>query len=310
MSEQIAELDFRSALEDSQAKVLNWIEGLITHLPNIVAALLIFAIFLILARVVRGVAWRVLGRISSKADVNHLIGTLAFVIVLFAGVFFALDVLNLDRTVTSLLAGAGIIGLALGFAFQDTAENFISGVFLAVRGQFTDGDIVETNEYRGVVQDVNLRSTIIRTFSGQLVILPNSKVFKNPLVNYTAYTLRRVDIDVGVSYGDDLRKAADVASRSVADIPNRIVERKVEVFYTRFNDHSIDFQLRFWIPFALETDYLKARSEAVMRIKEAFDREGITIPFPIRTVDFSRVGGATLAEAWPIRNSSTTERDT
>ena len=303
VGEQIAELDFRAAFEDSQSKVMGWVEGLITHLPNIVAALLIFAIFMVLARIVRGVVSRVLRRMSSNSDVNRLVATLAFVVVLFAGVFFALDVLDLDRTVTSLLAGAGIVGLALGFAFQDTAENFISGVFLAVRSQFTDGDIIETNEHRGVVQDVNLRSTVIRTFSGQLVILPNSKVFKNPLVNYTAYTLRRVDIEVGVSYGDDLRKAAAIAKSSVADVPTRVVERDVEVFYTEFNDHSIDFQLRFWIPFALETDFLEARSEAIMRIKEAFDREGITIPFPIRTIDFSEVGGETLAEAWPNRPS-------
>jgi small conductance mechanosensitive channel len=295
VAERIAELDFGAAFEESQAKVLGWIEGLITHLPNLVAAFVVFLIFLLFARVLRGVVARVLGRMSRNADVNRLVATLAFVVVLFAGVFFALDVLNLDRTVTSLLAGAGIVGLALGFAFQDTAENFISGVFLAVRSQFSDGDIIETNDVHGIVHNVNLRSTVIRTFSGQLVVIPNSKVFKSPLTNYPAFRLRRVDVEVGVSYGDDLRRAAEVARDAVADIPEREPDRDIEVFYTGFGDSSIIFELRFWIPFAVQTDYLHARSEAVMRIKAAFDSAGITIPFPIRTLDFSEVGGETFA---------------
>lgn len=299
VAQRIAELDFAAALRESQNKVIGWIEGFITHLPNLVAAFIVFAVFLVLARIVRGVVGRLLARTSRAPDVNRLISTLSFIFVLFAGVFFALDVLNLDRTVSSLLAGAGIVGLALGFAFQETAENFISGVFLAVRKQFTDGDIIETNDYRGLVESVNLRATLLRTFDGQIVTIPNSKVYKEVLVNYSALGTRRVDVEVGVSYGDDLRRAAELALDAVAGVPGRIEGRDAEVFYKEFGDSSINFLIRFWITYGAEVDFLRARSEAIIRIKGAFDANDVTIPFPIRTLDFSRVGGVTLGEEWP-----------
>jgi small conductance mechanosensitive channel len=101
---------------------------------------------------------------------------------------------------------------------------------------------------------------------------------------------------VGVSYGSDLRQAREAALAALAGVPGRDTTRDSEVFYEQFGDSSIDLTARFWIPFERETDFLSARSEAVVRIKDAFDAAGITIPFPIRTLDFSTVGGRLLSE--------------
>lgn len=292
-------LDLQQALNDAWGKVIGWLEAFIASLPNLAAALVVLLVAWAVAKVLRRVTGRVLARISTYSDVNRLLSTAVFVAALAVGLFMALGVLDLDRTVTSLLAGAGIVGLALGFAFQDTAENLIAGVLLNVRREMTDGDIIETNEYMGVLERVALRATLLRTFDGRLVAIPNSQVYKNPLVNYTDRPLRRVDIGVGVSYGDDLQKAARVAAQAVQDIESRDRDRDVEVFYTGFGDSSINFTLRFWIPFRKQTDYLRARHDAILRVKEAFDAQGITIPFPIRTLDFSPVGGVVLREALP-----------
>ena len=189
------------------AKLQGWLEAIIVGLPNIVAALVVVVLFALLARLARRLARRLMDRVSANLHVNRLLATTAYVIVLATGLFVALGILQLDKTVTTFLAGAGIVGLALGFAFQDIASNFISGVILSVRRPFDEGDVVETNDYMGTVHEVNLRSTVVRTFQNQLVVIPNKEVFQNPVVNYSRLGQRRVDIGVGVAYGDDLEKA-------------------------------------------------------------------------------------------------------
>lgn len=295
-----ATFDIQAALADAWLKVTDWLEGLVQSLPNLIAALLVLLIFWGLARVVRKVVGRIAARVADQPEINRLIAAGAYGVVLGIGLVLALGVLQLDKTVTSLLAGAGIIGLALGFAFQDIAENFIAGIILNLRNQFTEGDIVESGDYMGVIERVQLRATVMRTFTGQRVLIPNAQVFKSPLINYTQPRMRRVDVEVGVSYGDDLEKAKRVALEAARGVPGRDETREVELYYTAFGDSSINFQLRFWIPFlARQTEYLEARSEAIIRIKKAFDGSGITIPFPIRTLDFGggAVGGVGFSEA-------------
>lgn len=297
-----ADVEVSSALNDAWAKVMSWAEGFIEALPSIVAALLVLTIFFFVAKLVRRAVERLLGRISRQRDVNRVIAGAAFAAVLVAGLFVALGIMGLDKTVTSLLAGAGILGLALGFAFQDTAENFIAGIILNIRDEFTDGDIIMTNEFMGTVERVEIRATWVRTFQGQLVVVPNSKVFKNPLINYTALGSRRVDLAVGVSYGDDLERAKRIAIGAVETIEARDKDRPVELFYGEFGSSSINFEIRFWVPFNRQTDFLSARSDAIVAIKRAFDEQDVTIPFPIRTLDFSKVGGVELKDAMPTQN--------
>ncbi|MGH7480527.1 MAG: mechanosensitive ion channel family protein [Longimicrobiales bacterium] len=294
-----ADVEVAEALGGAAASVTGWIEGLIEKLPAIIAALLVLVLFFVAARILRAAVVRVMRRFTAKTEVSKVIAGFAFVAVMIAGLIVALGIMDLDKTVTSLLAGAGIVGLALGFAFQDTAQNLIAGIILNVRDEFREGHIVQTNEYMGVVEKVEIRATMIRTFEGQLVVIPNAKVFQNPLVNYSHFGIRRIDLPVGVSYGDDLERARAVATRAVEDLESRDTSRPIEVFYTGFGSSSITFELRFWVPFRKQTDFLSARSEAVVRIKRAFDREDITIPFPIRTLDFSAVGGVEMRDAWP-----------
>ena len=292
-------LELQKALQSAGEKITDWVEGLIQSLPNLVAAILVVLLFWFIARVVRRVLNRVLQRVLHQKQLVHVIAGFAFGIVLLTGIFVALGVLNLDKTVTSLLAGAGILGLALSFAFQDTAQNFISGLLLAVRREFDVDDIIKSNDFFGIVEQTNMRATVLRTFDGQRVIIPNSEVFQNPLVNFTSLGRRRVDISVGVSYGDDLEEARRIAIGAVEGVESRDPNHDVEVFYEEFGESSINFQLRFWIQFGKQTDFLSARSEAIIRIKQAFDESGITIPFPIRTLDFSEVGGVRLSQELP-----------
>jgi len=292
-------VDWQETLADLTGKLEGWVEAAVLKLPNLFVAVLIFVVAWIGAKLVRRLLGRALDRTGAPQQIRNLLVTVVGVAVVAAGLFIALGVLELDKTVASLLAGAGILGLALGFAFQDIAANFIAGIYFALRRPFRTGDVVETNDFFGTVERVDLRSLVLRRPAGQLVMIPNKSVFENPLVNYSTLRARRVDLAVGASYGDDLERVREVAIRAVEGVEGRDPERRVELFYEAFGDSSIDFLVRFWVPYRKQSDYLAARSEAIVRIHRAFDEAGLTIPFPIRTLDFGIVGGETLAEALP-----------
>lgn len=194
-----------------------------------------------------------------------------------------------------MLAGAGIIGLALAFAFQDITANFMSGIFLSIRRPVHEGDIVKIKDYMGKVAEINLRDTVLLTFQGQKVIIPNNDVLQNPIENFSLLGKRRMDLTVGVSYGDDLEKVKQVTLDAVKAIPGLTTD-ETTFFYEEFANSSINFQLRLWVATPEQPDYLRVRSEAVIRIKKAYDEAGITIPFPSRTLDFGIKGGQPLSD--------------
>ena len=297
----IEPLDVSDAATGLVAKLGDWFDGFVALLPNLVVAVLIVVAAAFLARLARRVVTALLLRVTEHApqarNVVDLLGTLAYVAVLALGTFLALRVIGLDGIVTTLLAGAGIVGLALGFAFQDIAANFIAGILMAIRNPFVVGEIIESNGFMGTVKEISLRSTVIDTFAGQKVIVPNSKVFGDPIVNYSARRSRRVDLSCGVGYGDDLAHAQEVALGAVKGLDVVQSDRPVQLYYNEFGDSSINFTLRFWVAFSKQTDFLEAQSEAIKAIKAAFDREGVTIPFPIRTLDFDPNGGVDLRAA-------------
>lgn len=292
-------IDLGTAFAQARAKVVGWVEGLIEALPNFLAAVLVLVAFWLVAGLARRVTSRVMRRVTDHPAVAHLVTNLVHLTVLATGAFLALGVLQLDKTVTSLLAGAGIVGLAVGFAFQSTAENFVAGTIMAFRRPFRIGDIIETQDHTGVVEQLAMRATALRTFDGRQVLIPNAKVFNNPIVNHTDRLLRRIDVAVGVTYGEDLEQVRTVTTEAITAVEGRDETLPVEVYFTGFGDSSIDLVARFWIPFHRQVDFFAARSDAIVRIKAAYDAHGITIPFPIRTLDFGPVGGVTLGETWP-----------
>lgn len=279
-------------------KVTGWIETAIAMLPNFVVALLVVLVFVLIAKIVRRIMGRVLATVVHNPQVARLLQTVVYVSIVTIGVFVALSVLNLDDAVTSLLAGVGILGLALGFAFQDIAANFVSGILLAIRRPFQEGDLIDSGGITGTVQEVNLRSTIIRQFDGQIVYVPNKDVFGGAIRNLYGSGDRRVDILCGVSYNDDLDKAKRVALAAMKQVPNRDESQEPAFFYTGFGGSSIDFVVNFWTKNSGDHGaFLQAQSDAIIALKKAFDEAGVDIPFPIRTLD----AGDSLKELFAAR---------
>jgi small-conductance mechanosensitive channel len=129
------------------------------------------------------------------------------------------------------------------------------------------------------------------------VFIPNKDIIQSPLTNFTRTSERRVELRVGVAYTDDLEKVREVATQAVETIACRKKGREVEVHFEEFGDSSINFVLWMWVDYTCERDYVAARSEAVLRIKAAFEKTDITIPYPIRTLDFGLRGGDAIRKA-------------
>jgi len=276
-------------------KLQGWLNAAIEMLPNLLLALVILVVFVMIGKLVRKMVNRLLHKTTDNKTIIDLLETIVGVIIVGIGLFVALGVLQLQGTVTSLLAGAGIIGLAIGFAFQDIAANFISGILLSIRHPFGKGDIIESNDFYGTVEKINLRNTLVKTPQGQLVYIPNKVVYENPFINYTANHERRIDLACGVSYGADLEKAKELAIKAVKELDNYNSNRDVEFYYDEFGGSSINFSIRFWVDFRNIPDFLSARRDAIIAITQKFDEHDIMIPFPIRTLDFGIRGGEKLS---------------
>ena len=167
---------------------------------------------------------------------------------------------------------------------------------MSFRRPFNVSDLVKLGTNKGRIEAINLRDTTIITLEGQRLIIPNKEVFQNTIENYSSTGIRRLDLKVGVSYGDDLERVREITLKAVENLSERKKEKELEFFYEEFGDSSINFDLRIWLTDAEQSTYLNARSNAIIAIKNAFDEGDVTIPFPIRTLDFGIKGGQTLSE--------------
>lgn len=290
------EMDINKITDLITDKVYGWGEAIIKLLPNIVMAAVVMALGLYIAKYIRSLSVKLTSKISKNQTLNNLFSTIVYFSFIGIVLFTVLSILNLDKAVTSILAGAGILGLALAFAFQDIAANFMSGIFISFRKPLKVGDIVQIKDYMGKVREINLRDTLIETFQGKTVIIPNKEVFQNPIENYTILRKRRFDLTVGVSYGDDLEKVRQITIDAVSGIEELSKEDPLNVFFVEFGDSSVNLSVRMWIGSTEQSIYNKVGSEAIIRIKKAYDANDIMIPFPIRTLDFGIKGGTTLNE--------------
>ena len=275
-------------------KLESWIEGGITLLPNIVVAFLIAILFGIIAKVVGNVVGKLMRRTFESRQIAGLLTSIIKSIILVAGIFIALDFVGLKGTVTSLLAGAGIVGLAIGFAFQDMTENFIAGVAMGIRKPFEIGDVIEAEGVFGNVKEINLRNTLVETFYGQLEVIPNKILFRNILTNYSSLGYRRIEVPVGISYADDIEQAAKVITDAMNDKDYVIKKDETAVYTESFGDSSINLLLWFWIRYPGEPGFMVVRHDAINTVKTVLEDNDILIPFPIRTLDFNAKGGDKL----------------
>jgi len=199
-------------------------------------------------------------------------------------VLFIITISILGVEMTSLVAILGAATLAIGFALQGSLANFAGGFLIVLFKPFEVGDFVEASGYTGSVDAVQIFYTVINTVDNRKIIIPNGELSNHSIVNYTRNNVRRVDIDFGISYGNDYKKVIDLL-KGIADSQEKIMkEPGVQIRLKEFADSSVNITYRAWVK---TTDYWDVYFDTMEMAKDTFDREGIEIPFPQLDVHFN-----------------------
>jgi small conductance mechanosensitive channel len=265
-------------------KISGWGEDILLNLPNFILAALVFALAYWLSNRVKQLVLRISQHTIQQASIRDLLANFSSIIVIAIGFLIALNVLNLNEVLTSLLAGAGVAGLAIGLALQGTLANTFSGIFLAVRDVISIGDWIESNGFSGTVMSIDLRNTQLKEADNNIVVIPNQMILDNPFKNYGLTQRVRATITCGVGYECDLEEVKAVAIEAISALYPPNDGEEVELHYLEFGASSVNFRLRFWVNSRKALKAFEAKSEAIMALRKAFDEHNINIPFPIRTV--------------------------
>ena len=242
---------------------------------NIVMALAIFIIGKFLVGAVVNLVKKLMVKARVDAILVNFIGSIVKTVLLLFVLIAALDQLGVNTT--SLIALIGAAGLAIGLALQGTLQNLASGVMLIIFRPFKDGDFVEAAGVSGVVEQIGIFTTTMRTGDNREIIVPNGEVFGGTITNYSKRTTRRVDMVFGIGYDDDIKKAKEIMCR-ILDEDDRIFKDPAPlVAVAELADSSVNFNVRPWCK---TSDYWDVYFDTHEKIKLTFDDEGISIPYP------------------------------
>lgn len=247
--------------------------------------LLTYLVAHVFDQILEGHFRKVSRRVAMGKTSYMLLRRLITVSIYIMGVGLAVYIVpQLRQLSIALFASAGFIGIVLGLAAQSALSNVISGVFLVVFQPFRIGDMIETQEHYGWIEDITLRHTVIKTPANERVVIPNSQISDDYIINYSLRETKcRYDVPVGISYGSDIDKAREIMLDE-ASRHEKTYGDESEVIVKDLSDSSVVLELRIWAPDRM--DAWRAGQELRESIKKRFDREGITIPFPQRTISY------------------------
>lgn len=266
------------------AQLSDYLRGLLEAVPNILLAMLIIAVTYGIVRAMRYVLGKVLGKARVRASLIEVFQMIATTGLWLMGTLVAITVVFPSVTPAKALTALGLGSVAIGFAFKDVFENFLAGILLLIREPFRLSDHIECGGEEGQVEQITIRDTKLRKTDGQVIVMPNAMLFKNPVVVRTAQDFRRTTIICGVAYGEDVDEARAVITKAVKAVDEvRDDIRDVQIFAQAFGASSIDFEITWWTG-SRPVDIRQSRDQVVAAVKRALDEAGIEIPFPYRTL--------------------------
>ncbi len=272
--------NLRPVLERLRTQSLNFIKAL----PLIGLALLVLTVFILLGNFLAGrqFLWR---KIAPNPFLADLMAQATRVVILLLGVILALNLLGAAAVITTILGGAGVIGLAIGFAVRDTVENYISSVMLSLRQPFRAKDHVVINDLEGIVVRLTSRATILMTLDGNHMRIPNAAVFKGIILNYSTNPQRRFEFDLGVDAADDPVAGMKAGLDAIRTLDFILQDPEPDALINTVGDSNIVLTFYAWID-QRETNFGKARSLAIRAAMRALEEQGFTLPEPIYRLRF------------------------
>lgn len=250
-------------------------------LQQLLVGLLVFVLGYLITRLVQHLVRQAIHNTPAGLNVERALSRVIGMVGVTLAALTALSTMGVD--IAALIATLGLTSLAIGLALKDTIENAITGVLLLIQRPFKVGDIIKVGEVMGTVSDVAIRTTNIKTFDGLHVLIPNRHVYNEVITNWTYYPTRRITTTVGVAYETDLAHAYRVLSEAIAAAPGVLADPAPLVSFEGFDDSSIRMVFRFWIEWQT-TSPIEIQTTVTQALLDAARREGINIPFPIRTV--------------------------
>lgn len=250
----------------------------------LLALLLLFATWLAAKWIVRGTG-SVLQRRFRSELLSQVAARAIAVPVFLLGLYLVLTVSGLTGLAVTVLGGTGLAGLIIGFAFRDIAENFLASILISMQRPFATGDMIEVEGYRGLVQSVNTRSTLLMTLEGNHVQIPNAKIYKQTITNFTANPTARFDFCIGIGYDDSVSKAQSVALAVLQDHPAVVHDPEPLVLVEDLGSATVKLRVYFWIDI-VKYSHVKVRSAVIRLTKRAFQDAAISMPDESREIVF------------------------
>ncbi len=270
---QQLDLDLGMAMERIDA----WIDGGIRLLPNIVLALLLLAAFWGAAVLAGKFAKRQSSR-RGRDNLGEVLGGFVKWVVLLLGFLLAATIVIPTLRPGDLIAGLGVSSVAIGFAFKDILQNWLAGLLILLRQPFEIGDQIEVNGHEGTVERIETRATIIKTYDGQRIVIPNSDIYTNAVLVKTAHDKRRSDYDVGIGYGDSIDRACEVIRKAVGGIEGVEKDPAPEALTWDLAASWVTIRARWWTS-SRRTDVTHVRAAVLAAIKRALDEARIDMPY-------------------------------
>lgn len=259
------------------------VRDFVATLPRLVVAVLIGLFFYMLGQLVRRGMARAAHGDSSHRTLNVALGRIAHGAITTIGILFAVAAAFPGFSAANLVGALGIGGIAIGFAFKDVFENFLSGILILITRPFRIGDQIIYDKYEGTVEDIHIRATWLKTYDGRRVVIPNSDLFTNAVTVNTAFESRRLEYDFKLKNGDGIARAKSIIERVLHDTKDVLPEPKCDVVITAFDESTVLLKARWWSKSHMG-DAMNAQDHVLSSVRNALAAEGIELPAPARTV--------------------------
>ncbi len=284
------------------------LNGFMAMLPRLVLALVVMTVFWVVGRLVRSLVRRHAMRREGPRSLELAIGRLVQGSIIALGVLIAVTAAFPSFTPADLVSALGIGGVAIGFAFKDIFQNYLAGILILLTRPFLVDDQIRFKDYEGTVEDIQTRATLIKTYDGRRVIIPNGELYTNSVTVNTAFPERRWEYDIGIGFGDDVEQAREIILRTLRETEDVSPDPKADVILVELADSTVNLRARWWTKSRM-ADGLNARDRVLSQVKASLTAAGIDLPFPTQQILFHDQTEATdgdrrrQREGWPAGKS-------
>ena len=278
-------MDSLTPMQTAWKQIIEMVRNTIQLLPNIAVAIVVFIIFWFIAKFSRRLI-KNLTRKKQSRNLGLVLARLSQGIIILVGAFIALAIVVPSFKPGDLVQLLGVSGVAVGFAFRDILQNFLAGILILITEPFVLGDQIVFKEFEGTVEHIQTRATMIRTYDGTKIVIPNAELFTNSVKVNTAFEKRRLQYDIGIGYGDDIAEAKEIILDVLRNNPEALSDPPPEALVVDLADSTINIRARWWVQPPRRAEVIDSQDEVLTELCNRLVAGGIDLPFPTQQILF------------------------